>query len=223
MGNELIVYEGDGFQLDVPFDPDRRTIWLTQRQIAQLLDLDISAVSRHVNNYRREAGDEGIANFAIPTAGGVQEVEHYSLEVLTFVGYRAQATPKTVAFRRWAEQVIKEKIESALKPLDPLEQLKLTVAILEQQQAQLTAHEGRIEVIETRQTAMEEGERYFSIVAYAKLQKVAIDDRTAQSLGQRVANLSRKRKVKIGHTAHPLYGMVNMYHESILQAVFATE
>src|SRR5579859_3361944 len=90
----LIVYQPEGSVLEIKLsaDPERRTIWATQKQIAEALDLSISVVSRHITKFKEQRGNEaykGIAKFAIPTNGGVQSVEHYDMTVVTYVGFRA--------------------------------------------------------------------------------------------------------------------------------------
>ena len=41
--------EGE-FSLDVKTDEEKRTVWLSQAEIAQLFNKDISVISRHINN-----------------------------------------------------------------------------------------------------------------------------------------------------------------------------
>ena len=53
-GGEVIVYEsGDGeVRVDVRFD--KETVWLTQRQMAELFGPDRSVIARHIHNAYRE-------------------------------------------------------------------------------------------------------------------------------------------------------------------------
>ena len=113
---QLIVYQlPDGGSLDVQFVPEDQTIWLTQREMAALLNLDVSSVSRHIQNYKDQGSkhaQRGIAHFAIPTNGGVQVVVHYNLDVILFVGYRAQSNERTIAFRDWASDIILQHVKT---------------------------------------------------------------------------------------------------------------
>ena len=47
---ELIKFEDGDFSLDVNVSPSEETVWLTQAQIAELYDRDISVISRHIKN-----------------------------------------------------------------------------------------------------------------------------------------------------------------------------
>ena len=73
-GGEVVVYEsGDGeARVDVRFD--KETVWLTQRQMAELFGRDRSVIARHIHNaYREQELDPGstCANFAqVRSEGG---------------------------------------------------------------------------------------------------------------------------------------------------------
>lgn len=69
-----IVYKDSSTPVELRADSETRTIWATQRQIAEIFRLDVSVVNRHIKNYKEQIGREvqGIAKFAIPTAGGTQ-------------------------------------------------------------------------------------------------------------------------------------------------------
>ena len=51
---ELVRFTDDGFELDVRTDYENDTVWLTQREMAALFDVDIGRVSRHISNIFKE-------------------------------------------------------------------------------------------------------------------------------------------------------------------------
>ena len=50
MNNEIIKFVNDDLQLDVTVSPNDETVWLTQKQIAELFDVKSQAITRHLKN-----------------------------------------------------------------------------------------------------------------------------------------------------------------------------
>ncbi|MCM1173227.1 MAG: virulence RhuM family protein [Clostridium sp.] len=93
------------------------TIWLTQKSMAELFEIDKSGISRHLKNIF-ESGelDEKVvvAKIAIPTKHGAIEgkeqlspTNYYNLDAIISVGYRVDSKRAT-QFRKWATGVLKE-------------------------------------------------------------------------------------------------------------------
>ena len=85
-----------------------QTVWLTQRQIADLYEVGVSTVNEHLANVLEEGEIEPertIRKFRIVQTEGARQVrrivEHYSLEAILAVGYRVRSTRGT-QFRQWA-------------------------------------------------------------------------------------------------------------------------
>ncbi len=92
------------------------TLWLTQKAIATLLDVEVPAISKHLNNIY-ESG-ELVKEATISILETVQnegsrqvkrKVEFYNLDAIISVGYRVNSS-KATQFRIWATQVLKEYI-----------------------------------------------------------------------------------------------------------------
>jgi len=92
------------------------TVWLSQKQMAELFDKDVRTINEHVIN----AFDEGelareatIRNFRIVRQEGQRqverEIEHYNLDVIISVGYRVKSKQGT-QFRIWANRVLKDHL-----------------------------------------------------------------------------------------------------------------
>lgn len=120
MSNELentgkiLIYQnekGDP-KIDVYFEAD--TIWMTQRSMADLYQVDVRTINEHVVNIINEGelSDEAtIRNFRIVRLEGSREVEreikHYNLDMVLAVGYRVRSNVG-IHFRRWASGVLTE-------------------------------------------------------------------------------------------------------------------
>ena len=96
---------GDGIEVRVQ-DHD---VWLTQKAIGQLFDVDRSVVTKHLKNIH-ESGelseDSTCANFAqVADNGKTYQYKFYALSAIIAVGYRANSGRAT-QFRQWATKVL---------------------------------------------------------------------------------------------------------------------
>ena len=112
--NDLIKYN-DG-EIEIAVSIQNETIWLTQKQIAELFDKDTRTINEHIKTiYKEEELTEisTIRNFRIVQKEGNREVArdiiHYNLDVVISIGYRANSK-KATKFRQWATSVLKEYI-----------------------------------------------------------------------------------------------------------------
>ena len=90
------------------------TLWLTQRQLAELFQKDVRTINEHIQNIISEGElppEATIRKFRIVQAEGARTVErlidHYSLDVVIAVGYRVRSTRGT-QFRQWATATLRE-------------------------------------------------------------------------------------------------------------------
>ena len=93
------------------------TVWLTQKAMAELFDVDKSTISRHLKNIFREGElDEKVvvAKIATTTPHGAivgktqtTDSQFYNLDAIISVGYRVNSRRAT-HFRIWATGVLKE-------------------------------------------------------------------------------------------------------------------
>ena len=93
------------------------TIWLTQKAMAELFDVDKSSISRHLKNIFNDGElDEKVvvAKIATTTQHGAiegkmqnKETQIYNLDAIISVGYRVNSKRAT-SFRIWATGVLKE-------------------------------------------------------------------------------------------------------------------
>ena len=90
------------------------TIWLTQKALAQLFDVESNTITYHLKEIyeSRELSKEATARKirVVQTEGDRQitrDLLHYSLDVIISVGYRVNSR-KATNFRIWATNVLKE-------------------------------------------------------------------------------------------------------------------
>ena len=50
MNNEIIKFVNGDLQLDVTVSPNEETVWLTQKQMAELFDVKSQAITKHLKN-----------------------------------------------------------------------------------------------------------------------------------------------------------------------------
>ena len=105
MKNEIILFENQDVKLEVNIKDE--TVWLTQKQMAELFARDIGVISRHIKNAFEEEIDEKSNLQKVQIANSDKPVNYYSLDVIISVGYRVKSK-NGVIFRKWATGVLKE-------------------------------------------------------------------------------------------------------------------
>ncbi len=107
--NEIILFENQGVKLEVNLKDE--TVWLTQKQMAELFDKDRRTITRHIQNiYKDEELDENtVCSFFEHTAedGKKYKVQYYNLDMIISVGYRVNSK-NGILFRKWATKVLKD-------------------------------------------------------------------------------------------------------------------
>ncbi|TYQ17831.1 UNVERIFIED_CONTAM: hypothetical protein Cloal_0203 [Acetivibrio alkalicellulosi] len=111
---ELLIYQTeDGkTKIDVFFEED--TIWLNQKQIAQLYQKGVNTINEHIKNIisDSELSEEAtIRKFRIVQKEGERQVkrdvEYYNLNMVLAIGYRVRSHVGN-QFRRWASEILTE-------------------------------------------------------------------------------------------------------------------
>lgn len=111
---EIVIYEGEGGTVEVKVE--RETVWLTQRQMAELFDTSTDNVGLHLKNVYTDKELEETATTeeysVVGQEGGRQvrrNLKHYNLDAIISVGYRVNSR-RGVQFRQWATGVLKEHL-----------------------------------------------------------------------------------------------------------------
>ena len=121
--NEIVIFENDGIRLDVNMKEE--TVWLTQKQMAELFGKDQNTINDHINNIFKEGELEEITSTGISgKSSGGRKPKLYNLDVIISVGYRVKSR-NGIIFRKWATNVLKEYLQKGYavnqKRLDYLE------------------------------------------------------------------------------------------------------
>lgn len=114
--SEIIIYEDPDMPIPVRVTLDGETVWLTQRQMAELFDTSSDNVGLHLKNIFADAELEEFAiseDFSVVQVEGCREVKrrlkHYNLDAIISVGYRVNSK-RGVRFRQWVNSVLKQHL-----------------------------------------------------------------------------------------------------------------
>lgn len=104
----IILYNTEDGKASVKLYAENNTVWLTQAQMAELFDKNISTISRHVANIFDENEVDKKSNLRfMQIANSDKPVAFYSLDVILAVGFRVRS-PRGTQFRKWANSTLKE-------------------------------------------------------------------------------------------------------------------
>ena len=111
---QFIIYNTPKENVKVEAVVQDETLWLTQKAMSQLFDIDRSVITKHLSNiYQtgellKEATCAFFAQVQIEGNRTVsRNVEFYNLDAIISVGYRVNSA-KATQFRIWATKVLKE-------------------------------------------------------------------------------------------------------------------
>ena len=109
--NQIIIYNTEDGQIKIEVPIRNETVWLSQKQMAELFDKDRKTITEHIQHIFKE---QELVKISVcrkfqHTAkdGKVYNVNFYNLDVVISVGYRVKSLRGT-QFRIWATQRLKE-------------------------------------------------------------------------------------------------------------------
>lgn len=112
--SQLILYQTADGETHIQVILQNETVWLTQKELADLFQRDKSVISRHIQNVFNEGELEAEATVAkIATVQKerdrsiTREIDYYNLDVIISVGYRVKSHRGT-QFRIWATQTLRD-------------------------------------------------------------------------------------------------------------------
>jgi prophage maintenance system killer protein len=113
---EIVVYETPGGEVRVEVRLERDTVWLSQRQIAELLETSVDNVGLHLKNIYLEGELSEAATTeesSVVRTEGRRSVERqlklYNLDAILSVGYRVSSKRGT-QFRIWATRTLRDHL-----------------------------------------------------------------------------------------------------------------
>lgn len=111
--SEIILYQTEDNRTRIEVRLENETVWLTQKQMAELFQKDVRTINGHIQNLFEEGElvpESVIRKYRITAADGKSyETQHYNLDVVISVGYRVKSHRGT-QFRIWATQRLREYI-----------------------------------------------------------------------------------------------------------------
>lgn len=114
--HEIVLYQVEGTNICVNVVFKDETFWMTQKAMAELFDVNVPAISKHLSNIFEEG--ELFKEATVSKMEIVQmeenrkvkrEPEFYNLDAIIAVGYRVNSK-KATRFRQWATKTLKEYI-----------------------------------------------------------------------------------------------------------------
>ncbi len=161
--SEIVIYDDGSVKLETTVENE--TIWLNQKQMAELFDKSKKTISEHINNIFKEGElqrDSVVRKFRTTASDGkTYNVDYYNLDVIISVGYRVKSKRGT-QFRIWATKILKEYLlkgyaldQERLKK-EKLAELERTIETIKQ-------------AVESRALAESEAKGFIEIIGnYAK-------------------------------------------------------
>ena len=111
---EFLIFEKQVGADSIEVRYEDETLWLTQKMMASLFDVNVPAISKHLQNIFNEGEldqDSTISKMETVQNEGERTVtrmiDYYNLDAVISVGYRVNSIRAT-QFRRWATQVLKQ-------------------------------------------------------------------------------------------------------------------
>ncbi len=108
---ELILFTSIDGNVTIDVQMHNDTVWLSQKQIAELFDKERSVITKHIRNVFSDGEleqNQVSAKFAHTAKDGkIYEVDFYNLDVIISIGYRVKSK-RGVEFRRWANSILKD-------------------------------------------------------------------------------------------------------------------
>ena len=111
--NQIIIYNTEDGEARIEVEVRGETVWLSQKQMAELFDKDRKTITEHIQNVFKDgelAKNSVCRNFQHTAADGKRyDVNFYNLDVIISVGYRVKSL-RGAQFRIWATQKLRDYI-----------------------------------------------------------------------------------------------------------------
>jgi hypothetical protein len=92
MTDKVAIYQAADGKTSLEVHLEQETVWLSQAQMVDLFERDVSVVSRHIRNVFKEGELAQKSNLQkMQIANSDRPVAFYSLDVIISVGYRVKS------------------------------------------------------------------------------------------------------------------------------------
>lgn len=111
---DILLYETEDGKLSFEVNLNKETVWLSQKEMAELFGKDSDTIGTHLKNIYKSKELEEIsttAKYAVVRQEGkrkvTRQIKYYNLDAIISVGYRVNSKIGT-QFRIWATNILKE-------------------------------------------------------------------------------------------------------------------
>jgi len=142
--SDLKIYKTPDGKTSIEVKLEKETVWLSQKQMAELFDKDSDTIGLHLRNiYKSGELEENLTTekYSVVQKEGKRkvrrEIKFYNLDAIISVGYKVNSK-RGVLFRKWATQLLKDYLikgytlnqQRLQKQVKQLNELKETIKIL---------------------------------------------------------------------------------------------
>lgn len=110
----ILIYQTEEGNTKIDVRLENKTVWMTQKAIAELYQKGVNTINEHIKNIYAEGELNGLStirkNRIVQTEGKREverEVSFYNLEMIIAIGYRVRSHRGT-QFRQWATERLNE-------------------------------------------------------------------------------------------------------------------
>lgn len=214
----LVVYQFEGQNPIRVVSDDNGDPWFVAADVCEALGLEgvSKALARLDPDEKRQRRCSDVNN-SYHELWIVNESGLYSL-ILT------SRKPEARRFKKWITSevlpAIRKNGQYSVQTLSPLDQLKLTVAALEDQQKKLAQLSARVERIEDTYEAEQGQPQMMTIVGYVTFRKLRLSSVEIAAKGKAATRYSQQHGYPIEQIGHKVWGHVNAYHIDVLREIF---
>lgn len=112
--SEIKIYKTKNGNTSIEVKLEKETVWLSQKQMAELFEKDIDTIGLHLKNiYKSKELDEFSTTdkYSVVQKEGnrnvKRQIKYYNLDAIISVGYRVNSK-HGILFRKWSTQLLKE-------------------------------------------------------------------------------------------------------------------
>lgn len=154
---DIILFNDENISLEVNFDKENDTVWLSQKQLADLFDVTTDNIGLHIKKIisSGELDESTTEEYSVVQLEGQRKVKRkikfYNLDMIISVGYRVNSK-KGILFRKWASNILKNYLVEGYvvneKRLSYLEKQINLISIASRLDERLISDEGN-KILET--------------------------------------------------------------------------
>ena len=112
---EIIIYRAEDNTVQLNVRMENETVWLTQKQMADLFGVKKAAISKHVSNIFSQgelSPDMTVSKMETVVNRGfrgmvLDTIDYYNLDMILSIGYRVNSK-RAIAFRQWSSKILKD-------------------------------------------------------------------------------------------------------------------